>query len=397
MRDSRSAVDRAPVILIGLAVAFSLLGDVTIYAVMPIHHEMLGFGPLEVGILLSANRWVRLITNHIARRVLDRRRPRHVFALVLAAGSIITLVYAATPPFWLFLAARMAWGAVWSFIRHIGVMTSIAAAPRDRAAGILGMYNGTVQLGFIAGTLAGAALFDSIGFPRAFVVMSVISLSGIIFDYRAFRRLPPRAPVPGQPAAGGPLREFGMLLRSFVTTCVGVGLIISTLGFTLRERFGATIEIGSLVIGVATLNGLLIALHYMINSVGSPPIGMGIDRIGRRAAETIAFSLGTAALVVAALFAGTPVLIPVVVVFFLASVACRLSLTSHAGLAGSASFSRLMTAADLGAATGPLVGWLAIERVGSAEIVFAIGAALYAVATVTVFARRRRGAGRPMP
>ena len=393
MRAPQAAVDRAPVILIGLAVAFSLLGDVTIYAVMPIYHEALGFGPVEVGILLSANRWIRLVTNQIARRVLERRRPRHVFAVVLLAGSIITLVYAAMPPFWLFLTARMAWGAVWSFIRHTGVMTSIRAAPRDRAAGILGVYNGTVQLGFIAGTLAGAALFDLIGFSRAFVLMSVISLSGIIFDYRAFRRLPSRAPIPRQPAVTGPLRDLGMLLRSFVTTCVGVGLIISTLGFTLRQRFGDTIEVGTLVIGIATLNGLLIALHYGINSVGSPPIGMGIDRIGRRTSEIIAFSVGTASLAIAALFAGTPVLVPVVIVFFLASVACRLSLTSRAGLAGSASFSRLMTAADLGAATGPLVGWLAIERVGSAEVVFAIGAVLYAVATVTALGRRRSRRG----
>jgi predicted MFS family arabinose efflux permease len=388
MGTSPADVDRTPVILIGLAVAFSLLGDVTIYAVIPVYHEALGLGPVEVGILLSANRWVRLVTNQIARRVLERHRPRHVFAVVLLAGSVITLVYAAMPPFWLFLAARMAWGAVWSFIRHTGVMTSIGAAPRERAAGILGIYNGTVQLGFIAGTLAGAALFDLIGFPRTFVVMSLISLSGIIFDYLAFRRLPSCARIPRQSSATGPLRDFSMLLRSFVTTCVGVGLIISTLGFTLRQRFGDTVEIGTLVIGIATLNGLLIALHYGISSVGSPPIGMGIDRIGRRLSEIIAFSVGTVSLATAAFFADTMMLIPVVIVFFLASVACRLSLTSRAGLAGSASFSRVMTAADLGAATGPLVGWLAIERVGSVEVVFGIGAVLYAVATVTALAPR---------
>ncbi len=384
-----SRVDRAPVFLIGLAVAFSLLGDVTIYTVLPIHHETLGFGPVEVGILLSANRWVRLVTNGLARRALANRRPRHVFALVLLSGSLIALLYAAAPPFWLFLIGRMAWGAVWSFIRHIGVMTTISTATRENATGVLGVYNGTVQLGYIAGTLAGAALFDLMGFAAAFSVMAFFSLSAIVFDYLAFARLSGRARVPAQPAAVGRARDGAMLLRSFVTTCVGVGLIISTLGFALRERFGTTVELGPLVIGIATINGILIALHYGINSVGSPVLGAGIDRFGRRASEIVAFTVGTVALIAAALFAATPVLVPVIVVFFTANVACRLSLTSRAGLGGSASFSRVMTAADLGAASGPLVGWIAIERAGSPDAVFAIGAVLYAVATITAIARRR--------
>ncbi len=382
-------VDRTPVLLIGLAVAFSLLGDVTIYTVLPIHHETLGFGPVEVGILLSANRWVRLVTNGLARRVLERRPARHILALVLFAGSLIAFLYASAPPFWLFLLGRIAWGAVWSFVRHTGVMTSIRVSTKENAAGVLGIYNGTVQLGFIAGTLAGAALFDLIGFAAAFSVMALLSLSGIVFDYLAFRRLPEQAPVPRQPSVAGRRRDGPMLLRSFVTTCVGVGLIISTLGFALRERFGVTVELGPLVIGIATINGILIALHYGINSVGSPILGVAIDRVGRRTAEIVAFSVGTAALVAAALFSTTPVLVPVVVVFFAANVACRLSLTSRAGLAGSASFARVMTAADLGAASGPLIGWLAIERVGSPDVVFAIGAVLYSVATVTAAVRRR--------
>lgn len=381
--------DRTPVVLVGLAVAFSLLGDVTIYTVIPIYHETLGFGPVEVGILLSANRWVRLVTNGIARRVLERRRPRHVFALVLLAGSLIAFLYATAPPFWLFLIGRMAWGAVWSFIRHIGVMTCVGTATRENATGVLGVYNGTVQLGYIAGTLAGAALFDLIGFTAAFAVMAFFSLSGIAFDYLAFTRLPEQAPVPAQRAASGRRHDAAVLLRSFVTTCVGVGLIISTLGFALRERFGATVELGSLVIGIATINGILIALHYAINSVGSPLLGVGIDRFGRGMSEIVAFSTGTAALVAASLFAATPALVPVVVVFFVANVACRLSLTSRAGLAGPASFTRVMTAADLGAASGPLIGWLAIEHAGSPDVVFAIGAGLYAVATITAIARRR--------
>ena len=43
------------------------------FTVLPVAHETLGLSPLQVGILLSANRWVRIGTNHLARSVLERR------------------------------------------------------------------------------------------------------------------------------------------------------------------------------------------------------------------------------------------------------------------------------------------------------------------------------------
>ena len=387
MQRTMRLVDRRPVVLIGLAVAFSLFGDVTIYAVLPIYREALGLSPVEVGILLSANRWVRLVTNQIARRVLERRRPQKVFAVALLAGSLITLSYAASPPFLLFLLARMAWGAVWSFIRHTGVMTTIGAGSPERAAGALGIYHGAVEVGYIAGTVAGAALFDVVGFAAAFSIMAVISAAGVAFDYLGFRHLRPRSGLPAETRPEPPPRDATTLLRGFVTTCVGVGLIVSTLGFTLQQRFGDSVRMGPFVVGIATLNGALIALHYAINSAGSPMLGALVDRLGRRPSEIIAFTVGTAALGAAALFPGSPALLPLVVVFFLVNVASRLSLTSRAGLQGPASFSRFMTAADLGAAVGPLVGWLVIEQAGSPDAVFAIGTVLYGVAALTAMRR----------
>ena len=46
--------------LLGAATAFSLLGDQTLYSVLPVYYGDLGLSPMQVGLLLSANRWVRL-------------------------------------------------------------------------------------------------------------------------------------------------------------------------------------------------------------------------------------------------------------------------------------------------------------------------------------------------
>ena len=379
---------RLPIVLLGIAVGFSLLGDMTLYAVLPIAHEALGLSPLQVGILLSANRWVRIGTNHLARSVLERRAAPTTLTAVLIGGAIATMAYALAPGFGLFLAARMVWGLCWSFIRHIGVMTSVSVGKGGRAARMLGLYTGVVQAGFVVGTVVTAALFDTVGYRAAFVVIALVSLAGIPSELAAFRGLPHRLPTPPRQTADHPdSHGVWMLIRGFIASCVSTGLIISTLGFALRSRFGETVAIGPAVVGITTVTGALIAAHYAISGVGAPPIGATIDRIGRRTAEIAGFTTGFLALTAAGLMGHTLILVPAVILFFVATVACKLSLFSGAGAAGSSRFAHMATASDLGAAAGPLVGWLAIERVGSADAVFAIGAALYAVAALSALRR----------
>ena len=55
-----------PVLFVALAVAVSLLGDQALYAILPTYYTELGLLPYQVGLLLSANRWIRLLTNQLA-------------------------------------------------------------------------------------------------------------------------------------------------------------------------------------------------------------------------------------------------------------------------------------------------------------------------------------------
>ena len=49
----------APVALVALATAFSLLGDQMLYSVLPTYYDSLGLTYIQVGVILSANRWIR--------------------------------------------------------------------------------------------------------------------------------------------------------------------------------------------------------------------------------------------------------------------------------------------------------------------------------------------------
>jgi MFS family permease len=112
-----------PIIAIAAATALSLLGDVTLYTVLPSHYSHIGLTPLQVGILLSVHRWVRLISNRLAERCY------RVFPVILCLApayflaSMATVSYGYFQIFIILFFARILWGVCFSFIRQAGIMT----------------------------------------------------------------------------------------------------------------------------------------------------------------------------------------------------------------------------------------------------------------------------------
>lgn len=377
------------------AVGFSLWGDMALYVILPLHGPQLGLTAVQIGLLLSVNRWIRLISNHIARAALESSVSARLFAAALVAGSFTTAVYAAEPRFVLFLAARAGWGVCWSFIRHAGVQHTVAAGPLDAAGTRIGLYDAVIQAAFVVGTMAAGLSYDRYGYGATFVAAAILSLPAALlaaWGRRAGAAASVAAPAGqrgaesraggGAGAAGGipgvapsAAHEIALLARGFAVTAVGTGLIISTIGYVLRSRLEAASDLGFLA-------GALIATHYAINGIGSPFLGLLVDRVGGPRVQTAGFGVGTAALLVATRAASPALLVAAVVLFFIATVACRIALVTHAAGRSSVHLSRLMTAFDTGAASGPVVGWVAIQWIGSPEIVFVIGALLFAAAAL---------------
>jgi MFS family permease len=352
------------VVLAGLGTALSLFGDTALYAILPVRFGELGLLPAQVGLLLSANRWVRLISNQPARLVLDRVGPAILLPAALVTGSLIAVFYAARPVFWAFLAARLLWGVCWSFIRQASVSVSIASAPRGRSGRALGLFTGIVQAGYIAGNLSSGFLYDATGPSATFLWMAVLSLSAVPFGARAARDGAPAAAAAAAAAAPRALRaSVELRVLGFLGACVGTGLVMSTVGYSLKQQLGDNAHLGALAVGITSLNALLLSVRYVIDGVGSPLLGRLIDRAGTRSVAVTAFGAGALALLAAAA-AGTPAAtIPLVVVFFVCAASFSLALQVTAGERGPAAYAGYVSAADLGAAVGPLLGWLGIQYV----------------------------------
>ena len=119
-----------PVIAVALAVAATLLGDSMLYAVMPSQPEAWALSVPAVGILLSANRLVRLLTNSVAAVAFERFGSRAPFTFALALSVVVTLTYGWATAFVVLLIARLAWGTCWSLLRLGGFWAVARAAER---------------------------------------------------------------------------------------------------------------------------------------------------------------------------------------------------------------------------------------------------------------------------
>ncbi len=365
---------RRKVALVGLATAFSLLGDQVLYAVLPVYYDALGLTPIQVGILLSANRWIRLLTNTLAHRLVSATRARSLFLAAFALGAATTLAYAFTTLFSVLLAARLLWGLAWSFIRHIGVQSVMAEARADRIGRTMGVYNGFSRAGSVAGLLGGAVLVDLFGFVPGVLMLGVVSLVSLPLAASALVA-PPRIEAP-EAAVGGVL-PLPMLTLGFTLGAVGPGFVMGTLGASIA---GYVTHVGAFT--AATLTGALLGIRYLMDTAAAPLLGGATDRFGVRRASFGYLLIGGAALLIAASGPALVGFMLSVIVFFVCGTGLQAGVAAVASRQGSGAFARYVTASDFGSATGPLVGWLVVSLIGDPAWSLAMGAACYLTAAL---------------
>ncbi len=364
---------RSAVWLIGAATAFSLLGDQTLYSTLPVFFDELGLRPIEVGIILSANRWIRLVTNELAHRMHGVGDHRWFFVAAVTLGAATTAVYATTPGFVVFVVARLVWGLCWSFIRHLGVLSVLAVTAEERVGQVSGRLGGISRLGSVGGLFGGALLVDRFGFGTALLVLAGLSAVAIPLAWAGF------APVEERPAVTDD-RGDGYLVAGFLGFAhglVGPGLVMATLGAVLDEQLTSGGWLSA-----ATLTGAILALRFVLESGVAARLGSISDRLGVRVAGTGAFGIGALALAVASLSSSLPLLVAAVLAFFASGTALAAALVGFTGLQGSRSLARYVTANDMGSASGPIIGWVSLGLFEQRTIGLGIGAAVYTVAAI---------------
>lgn len=286
---------------LGIGSILALAGDLTLYAALPAYAAGRSFDLAMVGLLLSANRLVRLASNPLAGLLLAGA-PRRGFVLAgLGMGSLSTLFYVLAGDAGLFLAGRLLWGVSWSLI-NIGGYCMMLDITGD---GDRGWGSGIVQGFFFAGLaldpLLGGLLSDWLGFTQALAVCAGLSAGGFFI---ALFGLPETLPA-GQ-AERLPLRKIlnGWLLTwkqqiiaaramlqpqtltahyvYFATHFVGDGILLSTISLYIQTHYGSLFQAGGFGLQVASAGGLLLALRAGVSALAAPLAGSLSDQAGSR-------------------------------------------------------------------------------------------------------------------
>ena len=115
-----------------VTLGLTLPTDTVLYLLLPLHAAAFGVTLAEAGLLLAANRLVRILGYGWVARGYERRgaRPACVAAVLGSAAS--SLGYALLPGVWWLLAARLVWGL--SFAAMNIATQALATAEAEGAA-----------------------------------------------------------------------------------------------------------------------------------------------------------------------------------------------------------------------------------------------------------------------
>lgn len=132
-------------VLASLVLTLTLVSDAVLYLLLPLFFDSFGLTVLWVGILLSANRFVRLFVNPWLVPWFQYFGPRTALlqAVVLASLASLSFVVLFSP--WTLLLARLLWGCAYALIR-LACLHYATEEPERRMIN-LGWYTSIQEMG----------------------------------------------------------------------------------------------------------------------------------------------------------------------------------------------------------------------------------------------------------
>jgi MFS family permease len=361
---------------LGSALALSLTGDSTLYAVLANQTEVVGISLGAVGVMLGANRLIRIPGNLLAGSLYDRLSRRWLFLTGLALGIVSTASYSLVTGFWPLLATRLLWGCAWALI-NVGAytMTFEWSTETDRGR-MTGFLQVSYMLGLALSPILGGVLTDALGFRPAVRICALVSSLGLGAAVAALPEIRPQgSDTDPQPTQRLSLRTLYARLRHLdprllrisyvylVLFFVSNGVLASTISLYLRQRWGAEFHIAGLVVGVSSLAGFLLALRSALGILGGPLAGTLSDRLGNRwPVAGGAVLVGVGGFVALVLGPGiwavpTGVVLVSLCAGSLIAVVTAIVGDLTAGRRSGLSMGGMATAGDIGSATGPLFAY----------------------------------------
>ena len=367
---------KSPVIIIALITAVSVLGNEMLFIVMPIYWKFFELTSLwQVGVLLSANRIIRILINPIVGWLYYKMKKRTGVLIAVTLAVVSTFSYGVLKGFWLLLLMRMVWGVAWSLLRLGGYLTVISSS-NDRTRGhFIGLYNGLWGLGVLFGMLIGGVFVSMLGvqtITTSFTILGVCTIP-FVLRYVPATKSEPEAEVSEED--GDTVRQkrkdlMFILANGLFSAFLVFGIFSSTLSKLLEFHMDDTVMILGFALGATALAGIIQALRMGLDPFIAPIIGkLSDEKFGRVPILMFALLLGALCFFTFAFIQSFSLLLFAIFLFQFTS---TLLITTSDSLAAdiSQSVSSVKTMVyytlfvDVGSALGPLVSYVVIDFVG---------------------------------
>ncbi|MCC6472456.1 MAG: MFS transporter [Burkholderiales bacterium] len=334
----RTAADRHSDAAAGV-LCLTLPGDVLLYILLPLHAAAFGVSLPEVGVLLAANRLVRIVGYGWVARYFQRHGPRRSCFVATIGAALSTLGYALLSGVWALLVARLLWGLSFAAL-NISVQV-LATAEAQGAARRSGRSRSIVAIGPMVGLLAGTALSLAIG-PRP--VFGLLALAAA-----AALAIVPKVPaMRGAPVALGP--------RVTLPTRLDVWSFMQGFGLDGLFVIGLTVLASAAIPDDAALAvGAALALRYLAEILLGPVGGHAAERWGAErllVLLSLAAAAGLVAIGCGLLWSGA--IAVVLLRALLQPLPAPVAALRHPGTQRVPAIARVATWRDLGAGVGPL-------------------------------------------
>ncbi|SDE49536.1 Predicted arabinose efflux permease, MFS family [Paenibacillus sp. UNCCL117] len=252
--------------LVGVVTALALFGDSMLYVVLPVYWKEAGLDALwQVGVLLAANRFVRLPLNPLVSWLYRRMSLRTGLIIAAALGAATTAGYGIWKGFAAWLILRAVWGIAWSFMRMGGYLAVIACSDDSNRGRLMGRYNGVWRLGTLVGVLFGGLLVPKLGLQPVALQFGAWALLGIPLVLWALRGK--SASAREQPARAASLKGtmWTLPVRKIVVSGLAIAVLQAVFGATLSymidTHYAGRELLFQVVISSTVLGGALTALR----------------------------------------------------------------------------------------------------------------------------------------
>ncbi len=387
--------DTKKFIIVITIVGLGMAGDAMIYCLLPVAPESFHITIFQIGILLSVNRFVRLVTNEISSTVVTRLSSDRPLIIAVWLSIFITLGYAIPWGFWWLLFLRILWGGCFSLLRIEGYIATIRYSSRETLSRFMAWHE-TIK-GQIYGiiTIVSGVLADLIS-----PLLVPLLLAGLTALCLLFFRGGKANLMGSDGTAVDTAPRVGKEKVSNPRVLVVLGLIIlvsatfATMMGSLRGR--AIVDFilpgAGMAVGAATFAALFQVASQIVSFTG-PVIGYLGDKVGRRKAFSAVFCIQMFIILVLALFKLWYIVFAMFIIQLFTGSASQIFRSSIAGEYARPSeqavfMNRIATFQDMGSATGPFLGYALYAGTGNFRLIALI---MIPCLLMSVFALRKIG------